>query len=315
MRVPDDILKCNVFLCVHTGKDFEPGGTAYFVSVPSETTAGLYAYLVTAKHCIIQAKQKYGDLFIRLNRRDGGLQLIRIDSDWIFPEDTSVDLAVLPIALDTANLDVKFVDKSLMATPEILDLHSIGIGDEVFISGLFTKHYGTKKNIPIVRSGIIAAMPDEPVQDRTTGLSYSAYLIEARSIDGLSGSPVFVHLSHVRPSKDGNIMFGSDLIFLIGTIRGHWDHLEPQWQTTVDFVKELEQVNMGIATATPSTELHKIIFGDRLVEHRKKHDEEIKKKLGTTSDSEFPERQMSKEEFEEALKKASRKIDSSQKPQ
>lgn len=73
-----------------------------------------------------------------------------------------------------------------------IEAHAIGIGDEVLMVGLFTKRYGYRKNIPIVRGGIISAMPEEPIEDQETGNLYDAYLIEIRSIGGLSGSPVIV---------------------------------------------------------------------------------------------------------------------------
>ena len=57
--------------------------------------------------------------------------------------------------------------------------------------------------MPILRMGNLAAYPQERVQ--VEGVEMDAYLIEARSIGGLSGSPVFYHShgSHVgilRPS-------------------------------------------------------------------------------------------------------------------
>jgi hypothetical protein len=308
MRVPDDLLKCTVFICVNTGAEYLPGGTAFFVSVSSDIRFQLYTYLVTAKHCVIDA-QKYGDIFIRVNRRDGEMDLIKIEAPWIFPEDPSVDLAVLPMGVQLDRHDAKFVDHSMIASEDSLKQHYIGIGDDVVIAGLFTRRSGRKKNIPIVRIGNIAAMPDEPLSDSITGLLYHAYLLEARSIGGLSGSPVFAMLPSTRPNKDGVVDMTQSYMVLIGIIRGHWDHEEPKLQTTVDYAKELEQVNMGVATATPAEELRKIIFGDMLVTGRKEHDAEIIKKNAPKNDSAFPERALTKQEFEEALKKASRKIE------
>jgi hypothetical protein len=66
----------------------------------------------------------------------------------------------------------------------------IGIGDAVFITGLFSHHPGKARNLRVIRVGNIAAMPDEPV--KTQRGEMEAYLIEARSLGGLSGSPVFV---------------------------------------------------------------------------------------------------------------------------
>ena len=56
----------------------------------------------------------------------------------------------------------------------------------------FVGRVGDRKNIPVLRIGSIAAKPDEPI----AGVSHQnpAYLIETRSLGGVSGSPVFLHL-------------------------------------------------------------------------------------------------------------------------
>ena len=51
-------------------------------------------------------------------------------------------------------------------------------------------------NLPIVRLGAIAAMPGEYI--KTDWGCLRAYLIEARSIGGLSGSPVFIRVGTTR---------------------------------------------------------------------------------------------------------------------
>jgi hypothetical protein len=68
---------------------------------------------------------------------------------------------------------------------------------------------GSTRNIPIVRTGVIAAMPaiDEPFVRK--GEEYHAYLAEMRSIGGLSGSPVFVFLDRTR-TVDARIPEGHD---------------------------------------------------------------------------------------------------------
>ena len=71
------------------------------------------------------------------------------------------------------------------------------MGDEVFVVGLFRHRHGTQRNIPIVRVGNLAALTEEKVATNDFGL-VDAYLIEARSIGGLSGSPVFLNLWVVR---------------------------------------------------------------------------------------------------------------------
>lgn len=103
------------------------------------------------------------------------------------------DVAVLPIYELENDLAVATMPiRMALADAADIEAHAIGIGDEVLMVGLFTKRYGYRKNIPIVRGGIISAMPEEPIEDQETGNLYDAYLIEIRSIGGLSGSPVIV---------------------------------------------------------------------------------------------------------------------------
>ena len=83
----------------------------------------------------------------------------------------------------------------------------IRVGSPVGLTGLFVHHHGSSRNIPIVRSGNIAAMTDEPVSTRR-GLM-TAFLVEVRSIGGLSGSPVFA---------EGVAETG-----VIGLVHGHFD--------------------------------------------------------------------------------------------
>ncbi len=56
VRVPDNIIECVCFLCIkkvdNDREYYTVGGTAFFVSIPSETHPDIgYVYLVTARHC------------------------------------------------------------------------------------------------------------------------------------------------------------------------------------------------------------------------------------------------------------------------
>jgi hypothetical protein len=53
-------------------------------------------------------------------------------------------------------------------------------------------HEGKQRNLPSARFGNIAQMPGEPIE--FDGLSQESFLVEARSVAGYSGSPVFVYL-------------------------------------------------------------------------------------------------------------------------
>ena len=117
-------------------------------------------------------------------------------------------------------------------------------------------------------------MPGERISDSKTGLEYSAYLIEARSIGGLSGSPVFAYLGPSRVAPDGKLNLSMRAIFLIGVVRGHWEHKEIGTASSA-FQDELDRINWGIAAVTPATELEDIIMGNDLNQWRERRNNEL----------------------------------------
>jgi len=214
MRISDDIRKCVVFV----GKESRTRdgvicrrfvGTAFFVTVPAQKHPGMsFTYLVTAKHV---AERAGTNILIRLNSKAGGsITVLYPNIRWFtHPDDQSVDCAVIPWIIHD-DLDYMHIGLDTFLTDEIIKEKSIGIGDTIFITGLFSKLSGTSRNLPIVRMGSIAMMPAEKVPSRLG--SIDGYLIEVRSIGGLSGSPVFVEESHFRTQRR---------FYLMGLIHGH----------------------------------------------------------------------------------------------
>lgn len=137
----------------------------------------------------------------------------------------------------------------------------IGVGNEVFLIGLFHRHYGQKNNIPIVRVGNICAMPGEKIN--TARGPADAYLIEARSLGGLSGSPVFLPLG-TRRTMTGLVMTPGQMqrYYLLGVIHGHFDvsesDLVDELLSTGDALKP-QSVNMGIAVVVPIEKVIEVI--------------------------------------------------------
>jgi hypothetical protein len=84
------------------------------------------------------------------------------------------------------------------------------------------------------------------------------YLIEARSIGGLSGSPVFVNLGSTR-FVDGKVKHATtgSIHFLIGIIHGHYDSRMTDTDGLIkdSLATEFESINTGIAIVTPATKL------------------------------------------------------------
>jgi hypothetical protein len=224
--------------------------------------------LVTAKHVIIGINGR--EHFIRANKKDGESFIFRSGPDfrWFYhpKEDEASDVAVAQLVLPKEIIDLidyEAMDQIVLLTDEIVRKDQIGVGDEVFIIGLFSYLTGSSKNIPIVRMGNIAMMPDEPVQTKTFG-SMEAYLIEARSIGGMSGSPVFVLKEYAN---------GKWRVHLLGLIHGHWDIGTEKVLETVslDAINK-SGVNVGIAIVAPAKKILETIHCKELAGIRAKHD-------------------------------------------
>ena len=289
----------------------------FLLTVRSKTGLCIYPYLVTAKHCVVKARD-LGDLYIRINTTDGSSGFIKIEADWIFPDDPSCDLAVLSFEFPAHlqhHLDFRSIAESMFCTAEKMKEHEIGIGDEIVISGLFSRLAQRPRNAPIVRFGNIAAFPPMLLSDKETGLNYHGFLAEVRSIGGLSGSPVFAYLGPERVPPTRGMRPDKRYLMLIGIVRGHWEHEEPGIANRGSaFYDELDKVNWGIAAVTPISYLLEIIYGDRLMAERKELEEELERDLakqeGTVSDSLLRSDEpqpFTRDVFEAALKKASRK--------
>ena len=289
MRIPDEILKSVCFLCVPKGKStdalsFQYGGTAFFVSVPyGSDKRAHHVYLVTAKHNVEKASNLGYQLHARLNTKEGGIGFVPLPAEWFYPENPAEDVAVLPFPTPwdvdkPADIDIKAFNPDIFALNPAIENQAIGIGDEIMVIGLFSQRYGTTRNHPIVRSGIISAMPGEPLID-DSGYDYDIYLAEVRSIGGLSGSPVLVILDPMRPGAMGVRKTPPTLhsiFYLLGLVRGHWD-LKKQLPT-VDYADdELQQVNMGIAQITPIHDVVRVLMSDEVKKHRRKVEETLRK--------------------------------------
>ena len=259
MRAVDDILHCVAFIGRPAPQADETvlldlKGTAFFVSVPIGVGNLSTSLLVTAKHV---ADLLPGDgFFLRANTVDGGAMNVfcPVDHWWIHPEAPRVDIAVAPWSPPKEIL-FKNIPLSMFVTDDIIEEKKIWVGDEVLISGLFAHHSGNQRNFPIVRTGNVAMLPDEPVP--TSVGPMEAYLIEARSIGGLSGSPVFVR----QPAQ-----VGLGKTFFLGLIHGHWDipPVNRNDLTTID-TTGTGAVNMGIAIVVPAKKISEILSQPDLV--------------------------------------------------
>lgn len=199
MRIADDLRQSVIFLGY---RDDTPGkggidciGTGFLLQYKGAP------YLITAGHI---AQELGGDPFlIRLNTKKGGSQNVHVDGlPWIMPADPKVDVAASMMIVPHQNYyDVAYFngDRYMLSDVDWDRLH-IGVGNLTYTIGLFRLLAGEKRNLPIAYMGNIALVPGDekiPVVDWTDPdeqriIGVDAFLVASQSLDGLSGSPVFV---------------------------------------------------------------------------------------------------------------------------
>ena len=297
MRIPHETLDAVCFLGVnltsgeHAGK-FYAFGTGFFVGV--EHSGFPFTYLVTARHVLDEAKRSnFDNSLARVNTVDGGAQLIDLgpNSRWAMFTNEAIDVAVLPLPnLDTNVFGHRLISSTTFADSAAINSCGIGAGDDLFTVGLFVLRSGKQRNIPIVRTGVIAAMPYQNEPFTRKGGTYHAYLAEMRSIGGLSGSPVFVYLDSTRIVK-APFPEGSEIaIFCLGLIRGHWD-LKRELSDSVEIedvqmgYSKGEDLNVGIALVTPIHYVAGIINSKELKDMRDKIVQQYEEKNEPTEDA------------------------------
>jgi hypothetical protein len=331
MRVPDQIRDCAVFVGLAEMPEPEYRGTGFLVTVPG-TRQNHFAFMVTARH--VAEKLEGNEFYVRVNRHNGKAVALKAaaDNKWFYhpTERKHVDAAVSFFAPSrVSELAVQLIPIEMFADGTVIDNHDIGIGDEVFITGLFTKVTETTRNIPIVRTGTVAMIPGERIPFGDSMIE--AYLVESRSIGGLSGSPVFVRetlkihaglspnpkfWSGLGKDTSGESPFdelemqGTGRFYFFGSMIGHWEIPTGFTQS------EAEAVNMGIAPVVPAHKIREIILQPEIVEIMKNIDAEMaaKKQVGAKLDfapsKKKPEAEpLNADQFEATLRKVTRKVE------
>jgi len=248
---------------------FEARGTGFFVSIADKRFGSNqgFGYLVTNRH-VAQPGIDLGtphdatQVRVRVNLKtpqgdNGSLDLpvpLGGTLHWYFPKDNSVDLAVMPVTPSVDMFDYMVVPSSLFATEEQIKSSSIDVGDQVFFTGFFSSFPGQKRIEPIVRQGILAMMPDEPIQT-TLHKPGRLYLADAHAFHGNSGSPVFVSVGGMHR---GAFIAGESYL-LIGIISGYFPESAGYTVPAATVLTGEVHDNSGIAALVPADELMKLL--------------------------------------------------------
>lgn len=273
MHIPKEVLSSVFFVCYKDkNRELKYAGTAFLLQDELDTNLGLaHSVTVTARHVIraIERNSVDGKVLLRINPKEGEAEFIETDvSEWIHHSDSlyPTDVSILYAAPDQ-QYDVTSVSTSIIANEQDIENGIVGIGAEVFIVGLFVNHTGKHRNIPILRTGNIAMMPGELVKTNDFG-DIEAYLIESRSIGGLSGSPVYCYRESLIASTDGVLQFVK-IFRLVGLIHGHYSVAQPQKDTLVgDSAYFDEAINVGIAIVIPASKIIETINQPEIVKRK-----------------------------------------------
>jgi Trypsin-like peptidase domain len=170
------------------------GGSGFVVGIDVGKHGVNYAVrpqvlcIVTNKHVI-----DGGNKVVRINTITGGGDIIPLNGVPWYTHSGGDDLAVCPVKTSFLHkATIYHIPSNSLITKKIIEDYDIGPGDDVFVVGRFVNHEGKQRNLPSARFGNIAQMPWEPIE--FNGFLQESFLVEARSIAGYSGSPVFVFL-------------------------------------------------------------------------------------------------------------------------
>jgi hypothetical protein len=313
-RFDDRFLDCSVYLYPtidDARRGDRIGGCGFLACVPGPSIAGLiyvHPYVVSNRHVIEKSP------VVRLNTHKGDTDVIPFSaSNWTFTRHQ--DIAVVPIDTSYTHRYL-FISTTAFLTEALAAEHDVGIGDEAFMVGRFVNHEGRQRNLPSIRWGHVSMMPYDPVYHSSNdGQEQESFLVEVHSISGYSGSPVFV-----RPSPTtklpATVVSAPDCLLYEGSAR----HRElPEnggpWLLGVDwgYINNHHQRenNTGMSAVIPAWRVLELLNTEALMRQREDEDKELIERWtrgGTTLASQDERPGFTKQEFEEALKKASRKI-------
>jgi hypothetical protein len=209
-RVPDEYLKCVVYLypdIATADAGGRVGGTGFLVGIKEGQTN--FYYIVTNKHVIDD-----GNSTVRFNTISEKHEAYDYDErNWF--KSANSDVAIYPMMEPIPkNIFLHAVEVGQFLTKETMARLDIGIGSEVFFAGRFINAEGKEKNRPSLRFGTIAQTQTDIID------GVESFLVEARSIPGYSGSPVFTYTtagapmnvvsSGLRTKSFGPFLFGID---------------------------------------------------------------------------------------------------------
>lgn len=266
MSIYDAISSTVVFL--FAGKPPKPIGTGFIVGIPLPNDSAKYVpVVVTAKHVLgnhdtVFARFSWtGEKSIGMAEYDIGAQ--RAHNDYWEHPDNGVDIAVFRTR-HFKEASYQPLPLEMIATKEAFADEDVKVTDRVIFPALLVNFMGMARNYPVMRDGTIALIPDEPVAmqykvgTRTIQTAQEVILLDAISIPGASGAPIFLWAG--PRIKKQTFAVGGTKLYVLGIMHGFYpaiprDLIEAETATTQFMYAE----NSGVAIMFPSWRLREIL--------------------------------------------------------
>lgn len=254
---------------------WEAIGTAFYMAHVKEGAPCWIVYLVTARH-VVEQMRPVGPIYVRINQHAGGYRDVpTLAGDWFCHPST--DIAVLRVTggeTFSGGAMIMPLHFDVFIRPEYE--RRIHTGDEIAFVGLFKRYPGRHRNEPVVRFGKVARLraDHEPIEIDLGGLvgtrEVDAFLIEAQSWGGHSGSPAFMYWpANIEPElhnvPDQIRAWGRGDItknrgpWLLGLVHGHLDVFIPIKDPAFPERGATMPVNAGLVVVIPAVRLYELL--------------------------------------------------------
>lgn len=262
------IIASTVIFLFSAGNNPQPIGTGFIIGYPIPDKEGsVIPLVVTAKHVLGDHKKVLARFSTQAGSSTAFVQydieaMKRQNDYWEYPDDDGVDIAVFR-SLHFEGTKYQPFPIELIATKKMFEENAIRQTDRVIFPSLLINFMGSSQNYPVIRDGSIALIPWEKVPmkykvgSREIVTKQEVILVDATSIPGASGSPIFLWPG---PRLQGNTyQIGGTKPFLLGIMHGFYpavprEILDVQTSDT----KKMYSENSGVAIIFPSWKLRDI---------------------------------------------------------
>lgn len=327
-KIPLSVLDCAIYIYDTpdaAGAGDDVGSSGFLVSVHSKFEGEYFysMYVATCWHCVIDDYGNPEDRSIRLNAKNGGIRIIEVRADSWIRHHAGDDLAVAPLSLSLTAHKFNSVTTSLFLKKGS-DTTWIGPGTETVTIGRFMDYDGRHKNTPSVRFGNIAVMEEQAVMNKRLHNVQDSLLVECRTISGYSGSPVFALWSPLAMNDPYCGMYVEnkpphDMMIFLGVT---WSYLPSKGEVFIDDpatgdpetpTNAWVKGHTGMAAIIPAWKLRELLESEEVAAMRNKNIAEVstsakKKKAALAPVPTSREKTFTKSDFENALKKVSRRV-------